>query len=262
MVARRRLDQELVSRGMAASLEDAGRAIDARTVVVDDAPALRSGTLVARGARIGIRRARRFVSRGGDKLVGALEDLALDVSGQRCLDAGAGSGGFTDCLLQAGAAHVTAVDVGYGQFDWSVRTDERVTLHERTNLRSLPGALGALHPPFDLIVADLSFVSLRSMAPVLAELSAGRARLLLLVKPQFEAHADQVGQGGVIVDPQVWEEVLVSVIETLDGCGLGTERVVASRVKGAAGNQEFFLMAVPGAAANRQAAAEALGGLA
>lgn len=254
MVARRRLDRELVARGLVADIERAREAINSRAVLIDGAPGLNDATLVSSTSRISIRRSRRFVSRGGDKLQGALEDLCLDVTGMRCLDAGAGSGGFTDCLLQAGAAHVTAVDVGYGQFDWSLRGDSRVELMERTNIRNLAGCSGG----YDLIVADLSFVTLRSVARTLSELAAGCSLCVLLVKPQFEAAPAQVGPGGVVQDREVWHEVLQSVIEILAGQRLGTVDAVPSRLRGATGNQEFFLMVVPGAEPDAEATGRAL----
>lgn len=258
MVARRRLDRELVARGLVADTDQARAAIDSRDVLIDGAPGLAASTLVSPNSNISIRRARRFVSRGGDKLQGALDDFCLDVTGMRCLDVGAGSGGFSDCLLQAGAAHVTAVDVGYGQFDWSLRTDSRVELMERTNVRSIAGLVGG----FDLIVADLSFVTLRSMARTLAALARRVSVCVLLVKPQFEAAADQVGSGGVVQDRQVWQQVLESVVEVLEAQDLATVDVAPARVRGAAGNQEFFVMAIPGARTDREAAARALEALA
>lgn len=238
---RRRLDRELVERGMAPDLEAAEALIQERSITVDGAPALKSATLVSRDSAIVLRAVRRFASRGGDKLQGALEDLGLDVSGMRCLDAGAGSGGFTDCLVKAGAATVVAVDVGYGQFDWSLRNDSRVTLLERTNIRNLPAAYG----PYDLVVGDLSFVSLRSLAGTLADLAGGRAACLLLVKPQFELAPDRVGPRGVVSDPAAWEESMTRAVEALEGRGLGTTALFPSRIKGAEGNQEFFLYARP-----------------
>lgn len=247
----------MVSRGMVADVEEARRAIESRTVTVDGAPGLKPGTLVSPASRIGLEPGRRYVSRGGDKLRGALDDFSLDVTGMRCLDAGAGSGGFTDCLLQAGAAHVVAVDVGYGQFDWSVRTDPRVSLFERTNIRHLPAG----PEPFDLVVGDLSFVTLASLAGTLAGLAGTFATCVLLVKPQFEASREQVGPGGVISDPAVWGESIRSAVAALERVGLGTLAVAPSRLKGATGNQEFFLLARPGAAADRAAIAGALEGL-
>lgn len=257
MAVRRRLDRELVARGLVADLQQAREAIGSRTVLIDGAPGLGEGTLVSESCDITIRRARRYVSRGGEKLEGALQDLCLDVTGMRCLDAGTGSGGFTDCLLQAGAAHVVAVDVGYGQFDWSLRGDPRVELLERTNLRNLVSRSIAV----DLIVADLSFVTLRSMARTLSALAAGASYCLLLVKPQFEAAPEQVGPGGIVRCRAVWQQVMESLVGELAAQGLGTVEAAASRVKGASGNQEFFVVAIPGADPIKSVVAEAVQGL-
>lgn len=232
----------MVARGLASDVDTARRAIDSRTVTVDGAPGLKPGTMVAPSSRISVDAGRRFVSRGGEKLQGALEDFGFDVTGLRCLDAGAGSGGFTDCLLQAGAASVVAVDVGYGQFDWSLRTDPRVTLLERTNIRRLPAGLA----PFDLVVGDLSFVSLRSLAGTLAAAAGPSGTCILLVKPQFEVARDEVGPGGIVRDPAAWAESIGRAVEALAAEGLGTLAAVPSRLKGATGNQEFFLLARPG----------------
>lgn len=255
-MTRRRLDTEMVARGLVEDVEAARRAIDSRAVTIDGAPGLKAGTLVSHSSRIALNEGRRFVSRGGDKLCGALEDFGLDVSGMRCLDAGAGSGGFTDCLLQKGAAFVVAVDVGYGQFDWTLRTDSRVTLYERTNIRQVPEG----HGPFDLVVGDLSFVSLRSLARTIAGLAGSTATCVLLVKPQFEGRREDVGPGGIVSDPQVWEGAISSAAEALNAEGLGTQAVAPSRLKGATGNQEFFLLARPGAATNPEAIAAAVKG--
>ncbi|HVL52418.1 MAG TPA: TlyA family RNA methyltransferase [Actinomycetota bacterium] len=256
-MARRRLDTEMVARGLADDLEAAHRAIDARAVIIDGAPGLKPGTLVSSDSHISVDTGRRFVSRGGDKLDGALEDFGLDVAGLRCLDAGAGSGGFTDCLLRRGAAEVVAVDVGYGQFDYRLRTDPRVTLYERTNVREVPDK-----GPYDLVVGDLSFVSLRSLARTLAELAGGSGVCLLLVKPQFEVPREQVGPGGIVTDPVARQEAIRATVQALDAQGLGAAGVAASRLKGAAGNQEFFVMARAGAQTDRDgisAALESLG---
>lgn len=187
---------------------------------------------------------RRFVSRGGEKLDGALEDLGIDPSGERCLDAGAGSGGFTDCLLQRGASSVVAVDVGYGQFDWRLRNDPRVTLIERTNIRIVdPAVLGG---PFGLVVADLSFISLEMVLGVLIAAAGDRGDLLLLVKPQFEAPRNQVPVGGVVRDPQVWKGAIDRIARALSRLGRETTGTAESRVAGAKGNREFFLWAKAG----------------
>lgn len=232
----------MVARGLVDDVEAARLAIDSRTVTIDGAPGLKAGTLVSDTSRITLDAGRRYVSRGGDKLCGALDDFQLDVIGMRCLDAGAGSGGFTDCLLQMGAASVVAVDVGYGQFDWTLRTDPRVTLYERTNIRQVPES-----DPFDLVVGDLSFVSLRSLARTIAGLAGSTAACVLLVKPQFEGRREDVGPGGIVSDPQVWAGAIRSAAEALNENGLGTVAVAPSRLKGATGNQEFFLLARPGA---------------
>ena len=256
-MTRRRLDEELVSRGIVPDLSEARSLIDSRSVTVDGAPGLKPATLVAGTSSITLAPRRTFASRGGVKLQGALEDFDIDVTGKRCLDAGAGSGGFTDCLLQAGAASVVAVDVGYGQFDWRLRNDPRITLLERTNLRSLATAIG----PFDLVVADLSFVSLGSMAPTIAQLARPDAICVLLVKPQFEARREEIEAGGIVADPAVWERTLEAVVEALEQAGLGTLSIRPSRLKGATGNQEFFLLARPGKPRSPNVVAEAPGAL-
>lgn len=242
---RRRLDLELVARGLAADPQQAQDLIDARRVAVGGSLDVRASTQVAPADDVRVAAPPRFVSRGGDKLDAALAGLGVDVAGRRCLDAGAGSGGFTDCLLSRGAAAVVAVDVGYGQFDWSLRRDPRVRLLERTNLRLLrPGDLG---DPFDVVVADLSFISLAAVLGPLVAAAAPGTEFVLLVKPQFEAPAADVGAGGVVRDPDVWRRALASVSEALAGHGLGVAGIVAARPRGAKGNQEFFVRAHAGA---------------
>ncbi len=182
----------------------------------------------------------RFVSRGGDKLDGALDHWSLDVTGARVLDAGASTGGFTDCLLQRGAAHVAAVDVGHGQLAWSLRTDARVEVLERTNLRSLDDLPGG---PAEFAVGDLSFISLCTVAPALLRLTTPEARFVLLIKPQFEAGRDRVGSGGVVRDPAVHRAVLGEVVEGLADAGLIVGDVIRSSLRGADGNVEFLARA-------------------
>lgn len=257
-MSRRRLDAELVNRGLATDLDEAHRVIACRVVLVDGAPALKAGTLVAGASSIVLNSPKEFVSRGGVKLQGALRDFALDVTGMNCLDAGAGSGGFSDCLLKAGAAGIVAVDVGYGQFDYRLRTDSRVTLFERTNLRSLTPQFGR----FDLIVADLSFLSLTSLARTFKELAEPSATCLLLVKPQFEAPVDEVGPGGIVTEPLTWERAITAVVAALEDEGLGTVSIAASRLKGATGNQEFFVLAVPYATSTQNVVGAAMRALA
>jgi 23S rRNA (cytidine1920-2'-O)/16S rRNA (cytidine1409-2'-O)-methyltransferase len=184
----------------------------------------------------------RFVSRGGEKLDSALDRFGLDVTGLRALDAGASTGGFTDCLLQRGAARVVAVDVGYGQLHERLRADGRVEVHERVNVRDLsPGDLGA---PFPLVVADLSFISLRAVLGALVGLAAPGADLVVLVKPQFEAGRSEAARGrGVIRDPAVWRRVLDEVGGAVRGLGAAIMGGMASPLRGADGNVEFLLHA-------------------
>jgi len=184
----------------------------------------------------------RFVSRGGEKLDAALDRFAVDPAGVRALDAGASTGGFTDCLLQRGAARVVAVDVGHGQLHERLRADPRVEVHERRNVRDLaPGDLGA---PFPLVVADLSFISLRAVLPHLLGQAAPGADLVLLVKPQFEAGRDEASRGrGVIRDPEVWRRVLEEVVVALRGYGAAIMGAMPSPITGADGNVEFLLHA-------------------
>ena len=182
----------------------------------------------------------RFVSRAGGKLDGALDAFGIDVDGVSAIDVGASTGGFTDCLLQRGARSVVALDVGYGQLHWRVRSDDRVTVVERTNIRSAdPAALGA---PFDLIVADLSFISLRLVAGHLAALGGPHSRWVMLVKPQFEAGREEVGRGGIVPPGPVHRTVLNDVIAACAGHGLGCQGLVVSSVRGATGNLEYVAL--------------------
>lgn len=179
----------------------------------------------------------RFVSRAGAKLDGALEAFGIDVTDMSAIDVGASTGGFTDCLLQRGARRVVALDVGYGQLHWKVRSDERVSVVERTNIRSAdPTALGA---PFDLIVGDLSFISLRLVAGHLAALGGPDSRWVMLIKPQFEAGKEEVGRGGIVPPGPVHLTVLNDVIAAFETHGLGCQGLVVSSVRGATGNVEY-----------------------
>ena len=236
-----RLDAELVRRGLAASRAEAQRAIARGDVVVSGLPASRAATLVDGDTPIRLSGpVKRFVSRGGEKLHGALDRLEVDVAGRRWLDAGASTGGFTDCLLQRGARSVVAVDVGYGQFDWNLRNDERVQLIERTNVRDL--TLEAVIEPAEGVVADLSFISLRLVLGALSDVApAPDADFVLLVKPQFEAGREAVGKGGVVRDPAEWRRSLEGVVAAADDVGLGLSAATASALPGPAGNREFFL---------------------
>jgi 23S rRNA (cytidine1920-2'-O)/16S rRNA (cytidine1409-2'-O)-methyltransferase len=241
---RRRLDVELVRRGLAPSRTRAADAIAAGRVSVSGLPATTPARQVDGAEPIVVAdRANGdvYASRGGTKLAGALDAFALDVAGRRAVDVGASTGGFTDCLLQRGAAHVVAIDVGRGQLAWSLRNDARVTVMERTNVRELQ--VGAVDPPADVCVADLSFISLRTVAPNLLALSASGADFVLLVKPQFEAGRARLGKGGIVRDPAVHQAVLREVVAGLDGQGLGVAALAASPLRGADGNVEFFVRA-------------------
>ncbi|MGE3835349.1 MAG: TlyA family RNA methyltransferase [Acidimicrobiia bacterium] len=237
---RRRLDAELVRRGLAGSREQAQGEIGAGRVLVAGAPAHKPARLVAPEEPIVVLGpAPRFVGRGGEKLDAALDRFGIDPAGRRCLDAGASTGGFTDCLLQRGADRVVAVDVGYGQLHERLRDDPRVENRERTNVRALdPNAVGAFH----LVVADLSFVSLRLVLPALVALAAPGADLVLLVKPQFEAGRAEASKGrGVIRDPVVWRRVLEKVRGTAAEVGSAMMAAMVSPITGADGNREFLV---------------------
>jgi 23S rRNA (cytidine1920-2'-O)/16S rRNA (cytidine1409-2'-O)-methyltransferase len=240
--ARRRLDAELVRRGLAPSREAAQRVIDSGLVTVAGAPADKPSRLVAAAEPIELLAPpSRFVSRGGDKLAGALDRFAIDVVARTALDAGASTGGFTDCLLQSGAARVVAVDVGHGQLDPRLRADPRVEVHERLNVRTLaPGALGT----FDVVVADLSFISLRAVLDALLGACGDDSDLVLLVKPQFEAGKVAADRGrGVITDPATWRSVLEDVESALHARGAVIMGWMVSPLRGSKGNVEFFVHA-------------------
>ena len=295
MSRRLRLDAELVRRGLARSRDQAADLIAAGRVAVAGQQAGKPATQVAVDAPITVQEASDgpdYVSRGGHKLAGALAVFAsmdaesvahhahrsgthglgaesvagqghlsgvrrLAVSGKRCLDAGASTGGFTDVLLRAGAAHVLAVDVGYGQLAWSLQTDERVTVLDRVNVRNLTPEQVA--PPPELVVADLSFISLTMVLPALAACAAPGADFLLMVKPQFEVGKEKAGSG-VVRDPELRAAAVASVAEAAAGVGLGVAGITASPLPGPSGNVEYFLWLRRGAgplddAALRQAIA-------
>ena len=235
-----RLDQLLVDRGLFASREQARRAVMAGRVEVGGRRAEKPGVAVAADARIELTAREPFVSRAGRKLAAALDHFALDPSGQVCLDAGASTGGFTDCLLQRGAARVYAVDVGYGQLDARLRGDPRVVVMERANVRHLPP--DALPERCALIVADLSFISLAKALPALVPHLAPDGRLLPLIKPQFEAGRGQVGKGGVLRDEGRRREVVARAVAELEALGLEGLGTFDSPVAGAEGNRETFAL--------------------
>ena len=230
------------------SRTEAQAAVRAGRVLVRGAPATKTTTLVAADEPLAVTGpARPFVSRGGGKLVAALDAFAIDPTDRDALDAGASTGGFTDVLLQRGARHVVALDVGTGQLAWELRTDPRVTVLERTNVRDLRPDRLPYRP--SLVTADLSFISLGLVVGALVGAAADGADLVLLVKPQFEAGREEVGRGGVVRDPRVWRRVLERVATAAANEGAGPLGVIPSPVRGPAGNVEFLLHAVVGAQA-------------
>lgn len=236
-----RADDRVVALGFATTRADAARLILAGLVLEGTRRVDKAGELVDADAALGVREKSRFVSRGGDKLDAALEGFGLDVAGAVCLDAGCSTGGFTDCLLQRGAAKVYAVDVGYGQFAWSLRQDARVVLMERTNVRSIDPA--SLDPRPDLVVADLSFVSLASILPSLIRLaSPSGAGFVLLAKPQFEVAATDTDHG-VVVSQEVREAALAGVQQAVREARLDLLATMESPLRGAEGNVEYLLYA-------------------
>lgn len=240
-----RLDALMVERGLAATRSKAQALILAGEVRVDGEPAGKAGNRVREGARIELARTGEYVSRAGEKLADALDEFGVEVSGRDCFDAGASTGGFTDVLLKREAARVIAVDVGYGQLDWSLRNDPRVTVMERTNVRRL--GVGDL--PFcpELLVADLSFISLRVALWSLISTAESIEEAVLLVKPQFEAGPERVGRGGVVRDPAVREQVIAEVIGIFEGLGFGAVGLVRATITGRkSGNQEYPLRLLRG----------------
>ena len=245
MARRARLDAELVRRKLARSREQAAALVAAGRVQVRGTVAHKVAAMIDPADPVlvsGADPVTEYVSRGGHKLAGALAVFACDglaVRGRRCLDAGASTGGFTDVLLRAGAAQVVAVDVGYGQLAWPIRTNDKVVVLERTNVRTLaPDVIGGV---VDLTVADLSFISLRLVLPALAACTAPDGDLALMVKPQFEFGRERVGAGGVVRDPQLRAEAVLDVAAVGAQLGLGVAGVTASPLPGPSGNVEFFV---------------------
>jgi 23S rRNA (cytidine1920-2'-O)/16S rRNA (cytidine1409-2'-O)-methyltransferase len=241
---RLRLDAELVRRGLARSREHASELIADKRVKVAGTLATKPATAVTTDvALVVVEDPDRpdYVSRGGHKLAGALATFAplgLDVRGRRCLDAGASTGGFTDVLLRAGAARVVAVDVGYGQLAWSLRSDQRVVVHDRTNIRDLtPELVGTV----DVVVGDLSFISLDLVLDALLRVTEDDGDLALMVKPQFEVGKDRVGKGGVVRDPDLRASAVLAVASSAERRGWGAQAVTTSPLPGPSGNVEYFL---------------------
>ncbi|HEX5016861.1 MAG TPA: TlyA family RNA methyltransferase [Actinomycetes bacterium] len=246
-MVRRRLDAELVRRGLARSRQDASDLIANGRVTVAGVVAHKPATQVLDSSAITLLapedvEAERYASRGALKLLGALKAFApegLTVSGRRCLDAGASTGGFTDVLLREGAREVVAVDVGYGQLAWSLQNDPRVVVRDRTNVRTL--TLDDTNGPVELVVADLSFISLRLVLASLLAVTTPDADLVLMVKPQFEVGKDRLPSGGVVRDRALRREAVLAVATEAAGVGLGVRGVTASPLPGPAGNVEYFL---------------------
>lgn len=240
-MARQRADVTLVERGLFPSRERARAAILAGEVRIAGEPVRKAGELVDPDTEFEVAEQPRYVSRGGHKLAGALSAFSLRVSGCRALDVGASTGGFTDCLLQGGADAVTALDVGYGQLAWRLRQDPRVRVFERTNIRSVDAEM--LGDPFDLVVVDVSFISLEKVLPHVVDLLASDGQVLALVKPQFEAGKGSVGKKGVVRDSAVHEHVLRAAVESTRRQGLVVRGLTWSPLKGPEGNIEFWLWA-------------------
>ena len=256
MASKQRLDLELVARGLADSRQRAQQLIRAGMVRSGDQVLDKPGSEVRPETPLLVQQPPRFVSRGGDKLAAALEAFALTISGRVCLDGGISTGGFSDCLLQAGASRIYGIDVGYGQTAWSLRSDPRVVLKERTNLRHLtPEQLYSPSDPRpDLAVADVSFISLTLVLPALLALlqprSAGSALdLVLLVKPQFEVGRERVGKGGVVRDPSAHVDAITRVLSAAANSQLSAWGLIASPITGPAGNHEYLLWLKSGAPA-------------
>ncbi len=241
MTRRARVDAELVRRGLARSRQQAAELIGAGRVSIDGMRAVKPATAVSVTANLTVEAGeeRTWVSRGAHKLIGALDSFGVEPRGRRCLDAGASTGGFTEVLLDRGATEVVGVDVGYGQLAWSLRSDPRVTVIERTNVRDLtPESIGG---PVDLVVADLSFISLATVLPALTACASVDADIVPMVKPQFEVGRDLVGAGGVVSDPALRASAVLAVAARAEGLGWQTVGVTASPLPGPSGNVEYFL---------------------
>jgi 23S rRNA (cytidine1920-2'-O)/16S rRNA (cytidine1409-2'-O)-methyltransferase len=240
-VKKQRLDRLLVEKGIAPSRQRAQAMIMAGKVLVNNRPVDKAGFLVGRHDGIELKgKDIPYVSRGGLKLEGALKSFKLSPAGCVCLDVGASTGGFTDCLLQKGAARIYAVDVGYGQLAWKLRQDPRVAVIERTNIRHLP--TGAIPEPVDLATIDVSFISLKIVVPAVAGFLKNGARILALIKPQFEVGKDQVGKGGVVRDATLHTRVIQSLRAFFVELGFLSESVIPSPILGPKGNREFFIL--------------------
>jgi 23S rRNA (cytidine1920-2'-O)/16S rRNA (cytidine1409-2'-O)-methyltransferase len=261
-MAKVRLDTLLARRGLFESRARAAASVMAGEVRLGDAGerAAKPGQMVADDVAVAVDERPRFVSRGGIKLANALAATGVDAAGRRALDVGASTGGFTDCLLQAGAAHVIAVDVAYGELDWRLRTDERVTVIERTNARAL--RCDELPYAPDLVVADVSFISLAKVLPAVLACATSRFDALAMVKPQFEVGRERVGKGGVVREPEDRRAALVAVARAARAAGAAVLGFAPSGLPGPKGNRETFVWLAeagrPGAVDDLEAAAGAV----
>jgi len=238
---KKRLDVLVVEKGLARSRDAAQKLIMAGDILVNERPMDKPGTNVSANALIVSRKPDMpYVSRGGLKLSHAISELKIDVNGLTCLDVGASTGGFTDCMLQAGAAHVYAVDVGYGQLDWKLRQDSRVSVIERTNIRYVTRDI--LPILFELITIDVSFISLKIVIPAIEPYLKKDGRILALIKPQFEVGKNQVGKGGVVRSPELHEQVIAGLNAYLQTIALVSKAVIPSPVLGPKGNREFLAL--------------------
>jgi 23S rRNA (cytidine1920-2'-O)/16S rRNA (cytidine1409-2'-O)-methyltransferase len=240
MKGAQRLDLLLVERGLAQSREKARALILAGQVLVHGQKVDKAGHSVSIDSKIDVLESPKYVGRGGLKLEAALDHFRIQTTGRVCLDIGSSTGGFTDCLLQRGAARVYAIDVGTAQLDWKLRNDPRVIVHEQVNARYL--GREQVPEPIDLAVCDVSFISITMILPVLPNLLAERAEMVILVKPQFELERHQVGKGGIIRDPALHHQACRRVEEAVQRLGYGSE-IIPSPILGAEGNQEFLLYA-------------------
>jgi len=235
-VAKQRIDVLMFERGLAPSREKARAMIMAGEVLVDNQPISKPGASVELNVNIIVKSKPRFVSRGGEKLAWALETFGINVTNRICADVGASTGGFTDCLLQNGAARVYAIDVGYGQIDYTLRQDSRVIVIERTNARYLE----MLAEPVNFVTVDASFISLKILLPTIKNWLQDSSDLVLLIKPQFEAGREEVGKGGVVRDAKTHKRVLIDVLTALRQMGFNIRGLTTSPIKGPAGNTEFL----------------------
>jgi 23S rRNA (cytidine1920-2'-O)/16S rRNA (cytidine1409-2'-O)-methyltransferase len=245
MTLRRRLDAEMVRRGLASGRDQAKRLIEDGGVRVNGSEGAKAATLVGPGVPIVIvADSVEWASRGGLKLAAALDAFDVDPTGMKTLDVGASHGGFTDVLLARGATSVVAVDVGYGQLVWRLAQDPRVTVVDRTNFRTVDVA--GLGGPFDLVVMDVSFISVAHLAANLAAAGRPGSRYVVLVKPQFEVGKQRVGRGGIVSDPRAHTDAISAVSSALASVGIGTTDLIPSPITGAKGNHEFLVLGVHG----------------